>query len=356
MATGSTTDTTTQSNKPYPYAPTTLPSLLWAHELRRENIHLINQLDTTRLDLAAAVDTINELKRAVDELVRRCIRDVNATIHKELEGLEPRLEEKLAPIVERIGAVEVEVERGLLREKERERGVWEGKMLERVLGQVRELMVLGGLKDRIGEVAELGPRPCLGSDVLVPDSMPLRDGGGDGDGDGEDGVLSMVSDTTWGSGELGGDLDGDGDGDGDVDLYVLMGQGGRSLEEYLAAAERMRVELLLRKGEGEIVEAFVRGIDDVGVQIRIEREVSLGEGGGWSWDGVKDIVQKIMKGDIGGGEERGKVGEGRDDGDVVKEASKNVERKKKRKQRRFIPIVPVDEEDADIIAAMMCRR
>lgn len=51
------------SNLPPP--PTTL---LWAHEIRRENIHLVNELDTTKATLATTTTTLNALQQTVSSL------------------------------------------------------------------------------------------------------------------------------------------------------------------------------------------------------------------------------------------------------------------------------------------------
>lgn len=47
------------------YNPT---NLLWAHEIRRENIHLINELDTTKVTLATTTTTLNALQQTVSSL------------------------------------------------------------------------------------------------------------------------------------------------------------------------------------------------------------------------------------------------------------------------------------------------
>lgn len=50
-----------------PWDPTA-PSLLWAHEIRRENIHLTDQLDNTKATLASTVSTTNALNQSATEL------------------------------------------------------------------------------------------------------------------------------------------------------------------------------------------------------------------------------------------------------------------------------------------------
>lgn len=66
----------------------TAPSLLWAHEIRRENIHLTNQLDSTKATLASVVATANELKQSVREL-----QELAQQLNKENQQLSNRLRE-----------------------------------------------------------------------------------------------------------------------------------------------------------------------------------------------------------------------------------------------------------------------
>ena len=53
------------TNPDQPPPPTTL---LWAHEIRRENIHLVNELDTTKATLATTTTTLNTLQQTVSSL------------------------------------------------------------------------------------------------------------------------------------------------------------------------------------------------------------------------------------------------------------------------------------------------
>ena len=44
------------------------PSLLWAHELRREHVHLAEQLDNTRTDLTSTTTTVTDLAKKIDDV------------------------------------------------------------------------------------------------------------------------------------------------------------------------------------------------------------------------------------------------------------------------------------------------
>ncbi|PWY92725.1 hypothetical protein BO70DRAFT_425395 [Aspergillus heteromorphus CBS 117.55] len=173
----------------------------------------------------------------------------------------------------------------------------------------------------------------------------------------------MVSDTTWGSGgpeELAmvGDACVDGvaaaaaaaaaAGD-EADLYTLMRQNGRPLGEYLSAAEQIRARFLLRMPEGEVIRAFVRGFDDLGVQVQVERDMSLG--GGSSWDEVRGVVEQVIRRITGGDDGEGEKTANERLAHGVDQTTVNV--RKPRRPRRSIPIVPADEEDSEFMAAMM---
>jgi chaperonin cofactor prefoldin len=92
------------------------PSLLWAHQIRRENIHLVNQLESTRADLAGAILSIAELKQQLNE-VREQAQTAN-TNHdicaQRLKDITDRLETRLEGMSSRLDVIERE--NGHLRE------------------------------------------------------------------------------------------------------------------------------------------------------------------------------------------------------------------------------------------------
>lgn len=68
-------------------------SLLWAHEIRRENIHLLNQLDATRTSLSSTTQTTQTLKQSVAELTQ-LVRELgaeNRVLHDTLDDVQRRL-------------------------------------------------------------------------------------------------------------------------------------------------------------------------------------------------------------------------------------------------------------------------
>ncbi|RJE26794.1 hypothetical protein PHISCL_00819 [Aspergillus sclerotialis] len=62
------------------------PSLLWAHEIRRENAHLVKELDKAKATLAAAVSATTTAQKSIIELQRAVL---------ELKNENQRLNEKL---------------------------------------------------------------------------------------------------------------------------------------------------------------------------------------------------------------------------------------------------------------------
>lgn len=82
----------------------TAPSLLWAHEIRRENIHLADQLDNTKASIASAVTTTNALKQSVTELQKlvQQLRGENVRLDDRLRESESRASEKIESLVLRV--------------------------------------------------------------------------------------------------------------------------------------------------------------------------------------------------------------------------------------------------------------
>src|SRR4051794_519828 len=89
------------SNSPHP------STFLWAHELRRENIQLVNQIDGLRAELAAANDTIASLNRNLENLELRA-REENARLENSLKGLEARFDTNLQSGIERVEDLQAE--------------------------------------------------------------------------------------------------------------------------------------------------------------------------------------------------------------------------------------------------------
>jgi chromosome segregation ATPase len=114
----------------------TAPSLLWAHQIRRENIHLVNQL-------AGAISTINDLKQQLNELREHA--QTADTSHdacdRKLQDITGSTETRLESISSRIGSLEHESRRLNDRLDGIERGCSEdelGKSIQRqVLDEVR---------------------------------------------------------------------------------------------------------------------------------------------------------------------------------------------------------------------------
>ncbi|PWY70347.1 hypothetical protein BO94DRAFT_550656 [Aspergillus sclerotioniger CBS 115572] len=327
------------------------PSLLWAHEIRRENIQLVNQLDNTRADLATATDTIDGLKQKIDELTQR-LHDENNVIHNSLQQLEARFDTMLGSMRERIECLESENRRLRTRlditeqecsKQAREQYRMEEDIRTRILDEVRTSLerIPGVLKMHVPRAGQTSP----GSDVLVPDSMPM-----DSAPVANPDVLRTLSDTTWGSytqveASLASVVNKGYTEELSLDLDTVMKQGGRSLAEYLSAAEGMTPRLHLQNAEEEILGAFVRGLDDLDVQILIEKEMSRV---GWTWSAMRAILQaaiRVREAPI-------KVDKTADRG--VKQNNVDHVKSKQRKTRRFIPIVPADEED-DLFVMEMFR-
>ncbi|RAL12314.1 uncharacterized protein BO97DRAFT_424835 [Aspergillus homomorphus CBS 101889] len=368
----------TPNPPPNPNPPNPI-DLLWAHELRRENVELATRLKATTTRLAAAesaVDTLSAQLRDLDAQIQRCCGR-NEELASRVDGIEGRVLEKIENIGLRVEGLEC-------------------RFLEGV--------VVGS---RLGAAGGKGPGAGLGGDcvvqgpgdegpaveeVLVPDSMPVASSVGlrvdldevmgkgtgvgisTGMGMGKGGGLSLTgSSTTSFTGRTVGSQSGsstnrgEGDGwnagsvefggeevptgNGTIDLFGLLRQGRlMPLEEYLGAAEGVRRLLLLAEDDRGFMEAFVRGLRDGGLRVAVEKEMGMI---GWSWERLQEVVLRWdaehADAPCGAGCRRASQ--------ISGDWADGHESKRRRKRaRRFIPIVPADEEDVLIARAMMMGR
>ncbi|GKZ34688.1 hypothetical protein AbraIFM66950_005002 [Aspergillus brasiliensis] len=192
-------------------------TFLWAHELRRENIQLVNQIDNIRADLAAANDTIASLNRSLETLDQRA-REETTKLENTLKDLEVGCDTNLRTGIERVDDLEAENRRLRSRldvlEREchrcaREQHSMEEGIRARVLDEVREMLLLERGKFGVGGAAAVAACSAAGSDVLVLDSMPVGSVPGVGVGvnvgfgrSGGELVSETLSDTTWGTPSL----------------------------------------------------------------------------------------------------------------------------------------------------------
>ncbi|PWY68320.1 hypothetical protein BO83DRAFT_450424 [Aspergillus eucalypticola CBS 122712] len=341
--------------QPNPNAPH--PStFLWAHELRRENIQLVNQLNRIRADSAVADDTIANLNHRLESLELRA-REENSKLENSLKELEARFDTNLRTGIERVEELENENRRlrgrieGLERRAREQERMEEGIRV-RVLDEVKDMMMMergeSGVKVELGIGMGRGgiAKACsAGSDVLVPDSMPMGSvsgGGGGGGGGRRSGLSSTLSDTTWGTpSSVGEKIE-----EVETDLIGVLKQGGRSLADYLAAAEGMRCGLQAQRDESEVVRAVVRGLGDSGIQAFIEEEISHV---GWSWSALRAVMLKVIRDRELPIQEPVKENEMSNENVKVEPTSVPQVQRKRPRTRRYIPIVPADEEDERIV-------
>ena len=131
-------------------------------------------------------------------------------------------------------------------------------------------------------------------------------------------------------------------------------QSGMSLSEYLSCATEAKRRLLPRVQEGVVVEASVRGLDDQQIQKCLERRMDRE---GWNWNvletALKDFISEQKPHQGRGVNEAEQLntgvvsgGRGNDSRPGAHEMTEDYRpRQRPAKKRRFIPIVPIDEED-----------
>ncbi|KAE8382785.1 hypothetical protein BDV26DRAFT_288091 [Aspergillus bertholletiae] len=323
-------------------------SLLWAHEIRRENIHLADEIHKAKADLSSTVDTIDELRQDVDKLSRRVKHaETNASGH--FKRLENEMRNGSNDLLRRVEALEIENERlkEELKDVRREcaaRSKVLGPIKPEAMNEVRTILA-----------QEKAPLPCTelrgashdnggmireGSDILVPDSLPQDITASTQE---QEHSLQAMSETTWGPSRSnsieGRNIDLVPSNrmimQGQEDLHHLFRQNARPLGVYWSYATDTRIQLPLWVKSGDIAKAFVRGLEDTTTRSLIERKLYAA---GWSWDALADIMHDQLK-------ERNSAT--KESSGKPEEASKRntpIKRKKK-KQRREIPIIPADEDD-----------
>ncbi|PYH79773.1 hypothetical protein BO82DRAFT_419440 [Aspergillus uvarum CBS 121591] len=293
------TATTTASPTKAPIT-TTPTTLLWAHELRRENLELAARL-------AAAERTITAL---TDQL-----QDVRAQVHR-------------VSVLQQAGLQDVD--RRMQRAEDLVRGE---------VGEVRRLVE--GLQVRVVGVEDawggLDGRNNGGygegeTEVLVPDSMPAAPGGGGGAGatTGLGHVVGIPVGLGWGLGR-GGGLSSTGEGEststastwdsGGLDCCDGGEGEGEGRDDDVCGGSGVMVAGMAGRARGEVckVAVAVQGDADGACGSGSRRTIK-------SQGGVRNWFEVL--------ENRGIV-------------------RKRTRARRFIPIVPADEEDVLIARAMM---
>lgn len=127
------------------------------------------------------------------------------------------------------------------------------------------------------------------------------------------------------------------------DTRVPITQGERSLCEYLLAVENIRAELPVWEQEGCILDEFVRGLDDPEATAVAEEYMNYY---GKMWSVIKTSLLRIINNREAqaANAEKQVPQDTQNKDESVGKAKANGEHHKPKK-RRFIPIVPPDEDD-----------
>ena len=69
-------------------------SLLWAHEIRRENIHLLNEIDSTRAAFSQQKQTTKRLEQSTAQLAKQVkeVDNENRSLHKQIRDVQVKLD------------------------------------------------------------------------------------------------------------------------------------------------------------------------------------------------------------------------------------------------------------------------
>ncbi|QMW25522.1 hypothetical protein G4B84_000767 [Aspergillus flavus NRRL3357] len=345
-------------------------SLLWAHEIRRENIHLADEIHKIKVDFTSTVDTLNDLKQNINELSRQ-VKQAEANASEHLKCLEIRLLDGSNELLKRVEALEIENGRfkeelkDVRREcaaRSRELSLLLKTMKSGVINEIRAILtqergalpftnLLGGSHGNSGEYLSRSPLDsgllllCIGLSGLgceFLDNTASTQERGDS--------LQALSETTWGpsrsssiegrrSPELG--LSNGMIMQGQENLHRLFRQNARPLGAYWSYAIDTRIRLPLWIKSSDVAKAFVNGLEDTAARGLMERKLYAAA---WSWDVLVDIMHNKLnerKSQTANLPVRMNAGSGE-----AGEASKhNTSLKHKKKKRRVIPIIPADEDD-----------
>ncbi|KAI9045608.1 uncharacterized protein KD926_008024 [Aspergillus affinis] len=363
-------------------------SLLWAHQIRREHIHLVHQIDTLKADLAVATDTMNDLRHDLEALTSQVedTKQCNAQVEGTLLRLEDRLNEQLHTILERMNGLETE--NGLLKtrvevlEAERQHA---GEHRERessgIVSQrqktttARQPTVLR-IACENGVFKRARSRGSLDSDantgqytrfkdgfslvsILAPDSMPANESSPLPLLRPQDFVRSL-SETTLTSSYVSRD---GGTHDNIVQARSAntnSNQGGTGRTDPLTKEKRSRLADFwtsissvymtrpYRFPENCYVRGFVRSIQDTDTRVLLEARCR--DTGCCSWDGLKALVHEIT----GESEDDAAVGErAMQPGSDIQQATtgNGNPAKPTLKRKRYIAIVPPDQDEQLVIDA-----
>ncbi|KAB8077546.1 hypothetical protein BDV29DRAFT_49266 [Aspergillus leporis] len=323
-------------------------SLLWAHEIRRENIHLTDQIHNAKANLTSTITTVNILKQDLGELTQQ-VKQADIDVSDRLNDIEIGIEGRLATLIGRIEILEHEnrnlkhvLEDVGVRTNELSQVV--ASLKEDVMSEVRGM--LAHERDTL-RFHRRTQSVRIGSDVLVPDSMPTDDDVSPTQRRRDS--LQALSETTWGPPSS---LEGQHDsrngqntarriGETDLKSSLSMKQQGRSLDDYWSYADKIGSRLPSWEKSSNVVKAFVNGLESSVTRGMIERRLDVA---GWSWNALAGImVNEESISQAAGLYGRTKA----DSGGEVKRNAKNIRltKGKKKKRRRVIPIIPADEDE-----------
>ncbi|GES57583.1 hypothetical protein ATEIFO6365_0001087100 [Aspergillus terreus] len=316
------------------------PSLLWAHELRREHVHLADQLDNTRTDLTSTTNTVTDLAKKIDDVSRQ-IQEVQTRCEQadQLRKVETNeLEDCIQRVTGRFEALETEHAQ-LKRRVE----LFEKEYSDRVDDWTRRF---GDIERRLPSTLQV-PVARRGSEVLAPDSMPVDQSAPM--------PLSIgptrgLSDTTWGSscsldGRLGSVPQHEEPCLRDSTQRAMMKQKGMGLIEYLDMAEDIGG---FNEGKASL-EGFVCGLNDSNTRALVVRRLDASR---WSWSCLRAIVRELAG--VEGQAHTDRNGVDPNHGDRGRELAQK--KSKRKRMRRSIPIVPADEDDLRALGWHNARR
>ncbi|PLB38340.1 uncharacterized protein BDW47DRAFT_125490 [Aspergillus candidus] len=309
----------------------TAPSLLWAHELRRENIHLINRLDTAHAELTSLTSTVAELRRTTAHLAEQ-ITTVDNRYEARLDGLRDGFTQRVDLLVRRVdvleGRGEASSESDPISDQDQDKD--ENTILVPDSFPLDKRQPDTNQQDsNPNEYNYLSAHPQPTPDPPTPSPITAT----------RTTTTSTVTVTTRDSPSPSSPAV------SEQPTAMQLQQGSRPLEEYIRFGGSLRAGLKPCKREGEIVGRFVKGLSDEGVRGIVERRMDCV---GWVWERMVGVLREVVE-DRGGSvavvKESGWAAAAAGEDNGGKEGSR-------RGKRRRISIVSPDEEDLLQMAGM----
>ncbi|CRG88340.1 hypothetical protein PISL3812_05370 [Talaromyces islandicus] len=282
-------------------------SLLWAYQLRKEHIHLVNRIEDVNSDLLSCSSKATEHQQNLSNLERlvKSLQAENYSLKNEVTVVRDRFTASLDQVNKQVAAAtssgqEAKEESVAKLERDFEHMGLRVKELTQGMAELR--MGMAGIEKKCECLAmkqmQFASWQAKTSPPKKPDTISETDGHGKQAGAGsftqmtypanEAAISTMTESMVPDSMRLHPAIS-------PIDLILQqIKQDGRSLYEYFTFAAELRSELPRRKQEGHMVETFFDGLaNDKTVKMEMEEYL---DALGWIWGNVEGFCRHDLRG------------------------------------------------------------